>query len=167
MENAMKRTDLRRSDIVDAQARDAELASNVLAQLVANPVTRNRSIDVDVVAQVVTLGAVVSSAREGAEAMRVALATPGVAAVVDRIRLESELEGVDGHAFRTSVEIGARLAAHPRVHRTDLDIDFEEGIVTLRGIVDDASVVQRAMQIASSVDGVRSVRAQLSVTSRP
>jgi osmotically-inducible protein OsmY len=162
----MKRTDLRRSDIADAQVRDAALADSVLAQLVANPVTRNRAIDVDVVAQVVTLGAVVSTPREGAEAVRVALATPGVAGVLDRIRLENELDGADGQAFRTSVEIGARLAAHPRVHRTDLDIDFDDGVVTLRGIVDDASVVQRAIQIASSVDGVRLVRAQLGVTNR-
>lgn len=46
---------------------------------------------------------------------------------------------------------------------TNIDVDSDDGVVTLKGKVDTAEAKQKAEEIAKKVDGVKSVKNQLTV----
>ena len=59
------------------------------------------------------------------------------------------------------------LGEHPETAPYDtIRVSCEAGVVTLTGDVDRAPVRRRAVEIASSCEGVRSVRDRLTVTTR-
>lgn len=144
-----------------AQVDDAALATRVSSRLASDPDVSKVEIDVDVLDQVVTLRGIVDNETERQEAERVAEGTPGVDRVRNLIELESEVEDDDRSDLVTRVKVGTQLAADPDVRRTDIDIDVEEGTVTLSGVVEDETARTEAVRIAQSVDGVTEVRNEL------
>jgi hyperosmotically inducible protein len=64
-------------------------------------------------------------------------------------------------AITTSVN--AALAKDPQLSALRIDVDTVEGRVALRGTAPDAATRDRATELASRVDGVRSVENQLTV----
>jgi hyperosmotically inducible protein len=146
-----------------AQADDAVTATRVTSRLTADPDTDKHEIDVDVLNDVVTLRGIVETEAERDEAERIAAETRGVARVRNLIELESEMEEGEKNDFATRVKIGTQLAADPDVRRVDIDIDVEEGIVTLSGVVKDEKTVAEAERIAMSVEGVKDVNNELQV----
>jgi hyperosmotically inducible protein len=144
-----------------AQVDDAALATRVSSRLASDPDVSKVEIDVDVLDQVVTMRGIVDNETERQEAERVAEGTPGVDRVRNLIELESEVEDDDKNDLMTRVKVGTQLAADPDVRRTDIDIDVEEGTVTLSGVVEDETARTEAVRIAQSVDGVKEVRNEL------
>lgn len=59
--------------------------------------------------------------------------------------------------------VKAKLAGEPDVSTFDFDVDTTDGLVTLRGSVDDPEVRQQAAQLARDVQGVRGVQNRIEV----
>ncbi len=146
-----------------AQVDDALLHTKVGARLTADPDVRRYEIDVDVLNGVVTLRGIVGTEEERQEALRLARDTSGVKEVRNEIQLESEVPESDKSDLVMRTKIGTQLAADPDVRRIDIDIDVEEGVVTLSGVVADKKARDEAVRIAKSVEGVREVRDELQV----
>src|SRR5688572_14820414 len=129
-----------------AQVDDAALATRVSSRLAADPDVSKVEIDVDVLDQVVTMRGIVDNETERQEAERVAESTPGVERVRNLIELESEVQDDEKNDLMTRVKVGTQLAADPDVRRTDIDIDVEEGTVTLSGVVEDETARTEAIR---------------------
>jgi hyperosmotically inducible protein len=56
-----------------------------------------------------------------------------------------------------------KMADDPDVAAMDINVDTTDGIVTLNGAVQSSAVAQKAVGIANSVDGVTSVKSNLTV----
>jgi osmotically-inducible protein OsmY len=84
----------------------------------------------------------------------------GVAAAGD-----SEAVGTDEAVENTEVETKVREAilADPQLQSQHIDVEAEDSAVTLTGTVDSPALRERAVQLASSVDGVVQVQEKLEV----
>lgn len=60
-------------------------------------------------------------------------------------------------------EIGENLDADPTLRTEDLQVSVRRGVVTLRGEVSDIPTLERAVNVANSVEGVRRVVSKLAV----
>jgi hyperosmotically inducible periplasmic protein len=63
-----------------------------------------------------------------------------------------------------TAKVKAALLASSDVNGTAINVDTEQGRVTLKGKVSDKAEIDRAIQIARAVDGVKEVDSQLSAT---
>ncbi|MEW6167829.1 MAG: BON domain-containing protein [Pseudomonadota bacterium] len=87
-----------------------------------------------------------------------------VAAVDD---MNTDADRTMGRAIDDSVITGkvkGELIDEDDIDANDIDVDTRDGVVTLTGTVDSEEEAQRAEELARSVDGVKSVQAQLSVS---
>ena len=62
-----------------------------------------------------------------------------------------------------TTKVRAALIADKGIKSTDIDVDTEQGTVTLTGRVPDAAQVERAAQVARGVEGVKTVTNKLTV----
>ena len=67
---------------------------------------------------------------------------------------------------KITASVKANILAEPGLKVLMIDVDTKDGKVTLTGSADSAANVQRAEQIASSVQGVKSVDNRLAVSSK-
>lgn len=63
--------------------------------------------------------------------------------------------------------IGEDLESDPGLRTEDLRVDVRRGVVTLRGEVSDVQALQKAIETASAVHGVRKVISRLKVEVSP
>ena len=73
-------------------------------------------------------------------------------------------EQIDDAAITAAVK--AKFAADPEVSAIDIDVDTNEGVVTLSGRVETADQSREAAKLAADTDGVRRVINNLSVGDR-
>jgi hyperosmotically inducible protein len=66
---------------------------------------------------------------------------------------------------RISTAVQAKYYADDRIHGHRIDVDAQDGVVTLRGTVPDASAKEHAVTLARTVDGVTDVKDELQVRS--
>src|SRR5688572_12860968 len=71
---------------------------------------------------------------------------------------------LDDTAITAAVKAG--IIAEPGLKVLKIDVDTKDGQVTLTGSVDSAENLQRATQVASSVNGVKRVDNRLAVSSK-
>jgi hyperosmotically inducible periplasmic protein len=71
---------------------------------------------------------------------------------------------VDDAAITASVK--STLVADKAVNLTRIDVDTNNGVVSLNGVVDSAQQKDRAEQLTRRVDGVRGINNNLQVSSR-
>jgi osmotically-inducible protein OsmY len=71
---------------------------------------------------------------------------------------------LDDTAITAAVKAG--ILAEPGLKVLKIDVDTKDGLVTLTGSADSSESVQRATQVASTVQGVKSVDNRLAVSSR-
>lgn len=83
-----------------------------------------------------------------------------VAAATDRATTQAAV-AVDDAAITTKVKTA--VLAEPGLKSLQIDVDTKNGVVTLSGMVDNASMKERASQVAQSVTGVKSVVDNLAV----
>jgi hyperosmotically inducible protein len=69
------------------------------------------------------------------------------------------VQGIDDAGITAKVK--AALLAEKDVNGTDINVDTTKGIVTLTGRVPDPSQIERAAQIARTVEGVTTVQNKL------
>jgi osmotically-inducible protein OsmY len=71
---------------------------------------------------------------------------------------------VDDAAVTTAVK--AKLASERAVTMTRIDVDTNNGVVSLNGVVDDPAMKTRAEELAKQVNGVQQVQNNLQVQAR-
>ena len=62
-----------------------------------------------------------------------------------------------------TAKVKTALIGEPGLKAMQIDVDTADGVVTLSGTVDSRTNVNRAIQVAQTVEGVRSVDNRLSV----
>jgi hyperosmotically inducible protein len=74
-------------------------------------------------------------------------------------------EQVGGEATDASITaaVKMKMADDPDVGAFDIDVDTENGVVTLNGTVKSQAEAQKAIAIAKSVEGVTNVKSNLKV----
>jgi hyperosmotically inducible protein len=71
---------------------------------------------------------------------------------------------VDDAAITASVK--STLVANKALNLTRIDVDTNNGVVSLNGVVDSAQQKDRAEQLTRRVDGVRGINNNLQISSR-
>ncbi len=146
------------------QVNDAALTTKVKAKLAADPEINPFKIDVDTDNGMVTLRGRVDEEGDRTEAVKLARQTSGVRGVHDEIQVGAapvdEAPGADA-AIATAVK--AKLAADPDVSSLNVDVDVEDGVVTLSGVVRSDYAKTHAEELAEKVGGVRSVNNEIQV----
>ena len=105
-----------------------------------------------VIASCIVLGfAVTLPATSAAQAQTTPRPAPVVAA--DRDDAEEAIED----------RIEFRLETDDVTRKYDIDVEVDNGVVTLKGKVDTAEAKKKAEEIAKKVDGVKSVKNELTV----
>ncbi len=83
-----------------------------------------------------------------AAALAIGLSGPGSGCASSRTLAEQ------GEDLRLAARVGRRLTADPDVERFAIDVDVIDGVVTLRGVVDDLDSAEEAALIAKRTEGV-------------
>ena len=132
--------------------------------LIGTSDVKARRIDVDVLDGVVTLTGIVETETENKRAEEIALSVQGVKSVTNLLT-------VGKRTFSQSMEdklivgrINKGLIAEPNMKSWSIDVDSNNGVVTLTGIVESTDMKNRALDIASRAEGVMKVIDNLRVS---
>ncbi len=146
------------------QVNDAALTTKVKAKLAADPEINPFKIDVDTDNGMVTLRGRVDDQGDRSEAVKLARETSGVRGVHDELSVGAaptdQAPGTDA-AIATAVK--TKLAADPDVSALNVDVDVEDGVVTLSGVVRSEYAKDHAEELAEKVGGVKSVNNEIEV----
>jgi hyperosmotically inducible protein len=168
----------------DQPVKDSWITMKIHSQFVPEDALEDSDINVDTMNGVVTLNGTVASAAGRDRAVAIAKATDGVKNVNDRLRVSvvrtPDTNSPVGTAGRETKEAGksmtkavsdgwitskiySQFITEDALDDSDIDIDVERGVVTLKGTVASAAGQSRAEQIAKATDGVKSVNNNLKV----
>jgi len=157
---------------------DAGITTNVKTKLAADDTVKAYNVNVDTRNGVVTLTGEVDSAAEKEVAIRIARETEGVRDVVDQIRIgeATPTAGIDdtvreegrqaGQAISDAAlttTVKSKFLADDMVKGLNIDVDTENGVVTLTGNVSSRAEADRAMMLARQTEGVSRVVDNLKV----
>lgn len=173
-----------------SQARSADewITTQIQAKYFLDPDIKARTIDVATINGVVTLTGRVLSLQERQRATELASRVDGVRNIVDRLTIAEEapagtsgredpppatgrVPGADEIERVTQSDpvilsqIKAKYAVDPDVSALGIDVDVDDGVVTLKGDVSSTAIRQRAETLAKAVPGVKSVKNDLKVKS--
>ena len=143
---------------------DSTVSSKVKIDLIAASEVKARHIDVDVLNGVVTLTGLVESTAEIKRAEEIALAVEGVKSVTNYLTVGSKSMG---QALDDKLIVGVinkNLIAEPNMKSLNIDVDSNNGVVTLTGIASNTKLKNRALEIAWDTTGVVKVIDNLKVT---
>ena len=146
------------------QVDDAAVTAKVKTKIASDPELNPFDIDVDTLDGVVTLRGRVSSREKAQEAEKLARHTEGVSRVENRLEIGASQtvgERVDDAAIASKVD--AKLVAATDIAANNIDVDVQDGVVTLSGVVKSAAAKHRAEEVAETVEGVRRVVNELEV----
>lgn len=167
---------------------DNWITTKIQASYFLDEDVKSRNIDVRTVNGIVTLTGVVANEQERQQALQIARTVDGVKQVVDRLRVggiqeggaepgagrqpggqrpgAAELEQLTESDAALLTQVKTKLALDAEVSALNIDVDVDEGVVTLSGTVDSEASRQRAIALAREVEGVRDVRDNLRVQAR-
>lgn len=144
---------------------DAGTTSRVGRALTMSDEVARHEIDVDTEQGVVYLRGDVDTMEQKMMAEAIARNVKGVDAVVNNLMIEGQTPPGDaGWDPWITTKVKSRLLADPGVRGVNLDVDTEEGIVYLSGIVANERQRVAAEWHAQQVDGVRKVISQIRLT---
>jgi hyperosmotically inducible protein len=148
---------------------DAGITTSVKSRLAADDTVKAYAIDVDTREGVVTLTGTVETTAAKEQAVQVARGTEGVVNVVDNITVSGDMaptSGIDDAAGAAggaatdaalTAAVKSKLLADTTVSGLSLDVDTNNGVVTLTGKVRSEAERARALELARETDGVTSV----------
>lgn len=153
---------------------DPAITTSIKSQLVADDLVKARRIDVDTRDSVVTLTGEVGSDAEKARAVEIARNSQGVSRVIDQLIIAPQPAPTTGvlpeadsatrdAAVTTAVK--ARLIANPDTSALRIDVDTDDGVVTLSGTVRSREEKDEAVRVAKETDGVTRVVDRLEIGS--
>jgi len=136
------------------QVSDAELATRVKAKLAADPEVNPFNVDVDADDGMVRLSGRVDDNATRDEAGKLARETSGVKGVDNNITVGEETVGevIDDAVIVTKVK--SKLVADLEVAANNIDVDSEQGVVTLSGTVRSNEAREEAEKLALDTHGV-------------
>jgi len=170
---------------------DSWITMKVHAQFVPEDALEGSDIDVETNKGVVTLMGTVLTAAGRDRAVQIAKATDGVKNVSNRLRVAavggndvaaatgaaakegakdvSDASRSAGHAVSDgwlTSKIYADMIDEDVLEGSDIDVDVNAGVATLKGTVATAAGSARAAELTKGIDGVKSVRNNLKVVAR-
>jgi hyperosmotically inducible protein len=160
--------------VMSCGSTDTGITTNVKSKFVADDLVKAAQIEVTTANGVVTLTGNVDSADAKARAIEIAKGTAGVVKVVDMIAAREASGGGDApDPSRTigevvtdagiTMSVKSKLLDDPQVKGLKIDVDTREGVVYLTGSVASDVEMQKAIQLAKDVKGVRDVKANLTI----
>lgn len=142
---------------------DSAISSSVKTALVKDPVVKARKIDVDVYEGEVILTGVVANSNEAGRAVEIAAKVDGVRSVKNNLQIGSKTIGQSIDDKLILSKIKTKLIAEPGIRSLNIDVDVNNGVVTLSGIVYYDFQKNKAIDIARTVAGVKKVKSYLIV----
>jgi len=138
---------------------DSAITTNVKSKLAADTETSALKINVETNNGVVTLTGTVPTQAEKSQAEQIANNTEGVTRVINNITVTPNTTGASGAGISAEdlmilSKIRSRYVAEGIV---GANVEVKDGVVTLRGNVEDAQSKVRAESIARSASGVKNV----------
>lgn len=133
---------------------DVTITTKVKAALAEDPTVRARKIDVDTIEGVVTLTGVVDTTIEAERAVEVAREISGVKKVKDNLQIGSKSFGQILDDKLIGSKIKAKLVGEPGIRSLNVDVDVNNGIATLTGIVEYTRQRDCIIEIARNTGGV-------------
>ena len=145
------------------QLDDAVITARVGRRLTRDPDVPRRKIDVDTLDDEVTLRGQVPDQATRDEALEVAARTRGVQQVHDDLFVWPD-DGERGKGdLGLAMKVNNRLITDPDVHAVNVDVDAQDGVITLSGGVEDAHARREAGRLALETEGVEAVVSELRV----
>ncbi|MDH2068255.1 molecular chaperone OsmY [Pantoea sp. GD03673] len=153
---------------VDGFMDDSGITAKAKAALVDDDAIKSTDISVKTHSGVVTLSGFVTSQDQAEKAVAVVQKIEGVKSVSDKLHVRdsktSSMKGYAGDAATTS-EIKAKLLADDIVPSRNVKVETTDGVVQLSGHVANQAQSDRAESIAKAIEGVKSVKNDLTVKS--
>ncbi|KAA5921435.1 molecular chaperone OsmY [Pantoea sp. Bo_2] len=153
---------------VDGYMDDSGITAKAKAALVDDDAIKSTDISVKTHSGVVTLSGFVTSQDQAEKAVAVVQKIEGVKSVSDKLHVRdsktSSVKGYAGDAATTS-EIKAKLLADDIVPSRNVKVETTDGVVQLSGHVATQAQSDRAESIAKAIEGVKSVKNDLTVKS--
>lgn len=147
------------------QAADTSITAQVKAALVADPVTKARSIDVEVFKGRVQLNGFVDNAEQRAQAATVAGRVIGVTTVENNLEIKGSTRSAGGviDDAALTAKVKTALAADERTKAHQINVETRNGIVLLAGFVETDAERKLASDLANGIGGVKRVDNQIAV----
>jgi len=141
---------------------DTSLQLDIMKALADNPVVREDEIAAQVQDGNVVLRGTVGTPLQRGEAVRTTLGVPGVQAVDDWLAVRPM--GVDGRPDAdTEAAVLDALIADDRVPANAIEVRVDDGVVTLRGVVEHDADREAAVRATRMVPGAAAVRDEIRV----
>ncbi|MFW5398767.1 molecular chaperone OsmY [Yersinia sp. 1252 StPb PI] len=151
---------------VDNYMGDSAATAKVKSALLEEKSLKSTDISVETNHGVVTLTGFVTSQAEAETAVEIAGNVEGVKSVSDKLHVKDQksqsVSEYAGDAATTS-SVKAKLLADDIVPSRKVKVETTEGVVQLSGSVENKAQSERAESIAKAVDGVKSVKNDLSI----
>lgn len=151
---------------VDGYMDDSGITAKVKSTLVDAKDIKSNDISVNTSKGVVTLNGFVSSQDQAERAVTLAKGVEGVKSVSDKLHVkDSTKSSVKGYASDTAItsEVKAKLLADDLVPSRNVKVETQDGLVQLSGTVKTKAQSDRAESVASAIEGVKSVKNDLTV----
>jgi len=146
------------------QATDAGITAKVKSKIAADPEVNPFRIDVDTTDGVVTLRGKVEKEGARTEAEQLAANTGGVTSVRNLITVVGpDADGSYLSDKGIAAKVKSKLTADPQLNPFNIDVDVEDGHVTLSGAVRSATARAEAEKLAADTGGVVGVTNELTV----
>ena len=153
---------------VDGYMDDSGITAKAKAALVDDDAIKSTDISVKTHSGVVTLSGFVTSQDQAEKAVAVVQKIEGVKSVSDKLHVrDSKASSMKGYAGDTATpsEIKAKLLADDIVPSRNVKVETTAGVVQLSGQVANQAQSDRAESIAKAIEGVKSVKNDLTVKS--
>jgi osmotically-inducible protein OsmY len=161
------------ADEESGPVRDAWVKSKLESSYAVNDDLSALDIDTDVEGGHVTLSGTVATEDQRQMAEEVALGIEGVSAVDNQLMVEADAGTTEAVADDDSgsavgdaaltAQVKSKLIGDDSIEGTDIDVDTQGSVVTLRGRVSTEEQRTRALELAREVDDVQSVQDELVV----
>ena len=149
-----------------AAVTDARIEANIHKSYVYRHTLKNDDIKIDSKDGVVTLSGSVAEEFHKTAATEAAAAQEGVKSVNDRLELKTSGPTAGSDAWLTA-KVKAALLFHRSVSAVATDVATKDGVVTLTGRSRGQAEKDLTTEYARDVDGVKEVRNEMTVATRP
>lgn len=148
---------------------DSEVTAKVKSALVGDKGVNSTDISVETTHGVVTLSGFVTNPAQAERAIATAKSVDGVSSVSDKLHIKgTHSSSAKTYATDTAItsQVKAKLLADKIVPSRLIKVETSSGVVQLSGHVKTERQASRAESVAKAVDGVVSVKNDLTVTQK-
>ncbi|MCI0618994.1 BON domain-containing protein [bacterium] len=161
---------------------DTAITAELKGKITDDDLLNHTDISVDTKNGVVALTGTIATDAQKARAEELAKNTTGVVSVNNQLGINpdqskgmvenAEEKAKEGYSeskdalsnARITSEVKLKFAADDTVKALNIDVDTNEGVVTLNGTVNSKKELNQAVRLAKSVDGVKHVKSNLTVS---